>query len=84
MKYILVVMLLIFSNVVAQDKEKVVCKGKSSNGEQCKSPFVNKELGYCNTHNPNRPKCQGKNKKGNACGMMVSKNDSYCRIHKNQ
>jgi hypothetical protein len=82
MKYILVAMLFVFSTVMAKDK--IVCKAKSANGEQCKSPFVNKELGYCNIHNPNRPKCQGKNKKGNACGMMVSKNENLCRIHKNQ
>ncbi len=61
--------------------EKTPCKGTSKTGTTCKSPFVNKESGYCTIHNPNRTKCTGKTTKGAPCGMMVMKGATNCRLH---
>lgn len=67
--------------VVVYGQTELRCKGVTKSGKPCTSVIVNKKTGFCNAHNPNRPKCSAKNVKGEPCGMLPIKGTILCRMH---
>lgn len=78
---IIAVLMLVASVSLAQTTP---CKGKTKSGAPCKSVIVDKKIGFCNAHNPNRVKCTGKTSTGKPCQMVCLKDKSVCRIHVTQ
>ena len=82
MKPVIITICMLFSVIVyGQDSTKLKCKATTKSGKACTSVIVSKKTGFCNAHNPNRPKCSAKNVKGEPCGMVPLKDTNICRMH---
>lgn len=81
MKQIVLLAAMLFVTVISY-AQTTPCKGTAKNGAACKSVIVDKKIGYCNAHNPNRPKCTGKTTSGKPCQMVCLKAEPVCRFHK--
>jgi hypothetical protein len=77
----LIICTLLTVTMYGQTDQPLTCKGTTKSGKPCTSVIVSKKTGFCNAHNPNRPKCSAKNVKGEPCGMVPLKDTNLCRMH---
>jgi hypothetical protein len=77
MRLLNIILLAVFIAGSSFQDETPKCKGIKKDGTACRSVIVSKKTGYCNAHDPNKPKCAKE-----TCRMKVKEKGQYCRFHK--